>query len=77
MSELVVLMPLSGNTAGPLVIRWDASEESAKTAKHWFEEEIKWGGVALVILGEREAHPIQVFDPKAERILVLPQVRGG
>ena len=78
MHELVVLMPLSLDVAGPVVFSWGGDGKgSAPDAERLFVEEVNRGGIALQVLGKEKARLMPIFDPAAEKILILPPTIGG
>jgi hypothetical protein len=73
MSKLVIL----GGT-GDLKVSWDiGNEKEIAVAKEIFERRTKEGWTAFREKYGSKGEKIKIFDPEAERIVLVPQISGG
>lgn len=61
---------------GDSVVEWD--QKTADAAQKKFDEFLTGGGLAFKAdkVGG-EAEQVKSFDPKAEELILVPQIRGG
>lgn len=74
MSKMEVMDP-TGHTS----ISWDADVEiEVSIARSAFDEAIKKGYQAFEVRGDdQKGARMHTFDPGAEKILLIPQLKGG
>lgn len=74
MSKMEVMDP-TGHTS----ISWDADVDiEVSIARSAFDEAIKKGYQAFRVRGEdQKGERLTAFDPEAEKILLIPQLKGG
>lgn len=61
---------------GDSVVEWN--QETADAAQKEFDEFLTGGGLAFKADKEGgEAERVKSFDPKAEELILVPQLRGG
>jgi hypothetical protein len=66
------------DTSGHLEIKWSRdNEEEVESARDIFDEKTDAGYSAFKIEGTQRGERITEFDPKAEKIMLVPQLRGG
>lgn len=66
------------DTKGHTEIAWDSDKPiDVKIAKQAFEIAIREGYNAFRVEGEDRGERIREFDPKAEKIMMVPQLVGG
>lgn len=78
MKHMMNILDQTGHTS----IGWDSdSQEEVAIAREAFNKAIERGYHAFRVTerdgGERRGERMQNFDPTAERMMLMPQLRGG
>ena len=80
MGTMEILIPHGQPDAGDTKIMWDSDkEEEVETARSTFEKLVGKGYAAFKVKNEKgdKGEQIRKFDPCLERMILIPQLRGG
>lgn len=66
-------------TEGDTKVIWTATnEDETANAKRTFDDLVKKGFAAFAVKANGDkAEQVKTFDPKAEKLILVPQMRGG
>lgn len=63
---------------GDIKIAWDSeNDKEIAVAREIFDKRIREGWIAFREKGEFKGDKIRIFDPDAERIILIPPITGG